>query len=194
MPQLSDGLRRPLALRFQRSLSTVVVRTTPALQRAWDGLDDYDEHSVAVLTAKASNPLTAVKVVAIAQAVGFYTVVAGVRSPRVTAAEISTAANLRAPFISVWQVLASGNSYDDALAAGRSRIEAVVSDFAVSSARQAGDVFVAKANLRVHGWERIPDAKACAWCLSVAPGHYKSADSADFGHDGCGCTAALVFD
>lgn len=191
--RLPDHLRLPATRRFQSTLSTVAARATPALHRAWDGLDGYDEGSVASLTASAASTMTAVKSTAVRAALGYYVVLAGVRPPQVTAAEVSTVPDLRAPFISMWQAFSSGNSYDDALAAGRARIEAVVSDFAVSSARQTGDVFVNKANLRVTGWERIPDGGACPWCEEVAQQTYSSADAADFGHDRCNCTAAPAF-
>lgn len=189
MPRLPDHLRLPATRRFQSTITTVAARATPALHRAWDGLDTYDEESVAVLTAKATPTITAVKATAVRAAVGYYVVIAGAVAA-VKAHEVATVADLRAPFISVWQALASGNSYEEALAAGRSRIEAVVSDFAVSSARQTGDVFVDKAGLRVSGWERIPDGDACDWCQEVAVDTYSSADAADFGHDRCNCTAS----
>jgi hypothetical protein len=193
MPRLPDHLRLPATRRFQTAIATAVGRTTPGLQRAFDDLDDYNEDAVAILTRRAAPAITAIKTTAVRSALGYYTVLAGVRPPRVAIGDVSTVPNLRAPFISVWQALASGNSYTDALAAGRSRIEAVVSDFAVSSARQTGDVFVEKAGLHVAGWERIPDSGACAWCEEVAADTYSSAEAADFGHDRCQCTAAPAF-
>lgn len=189
VPRLPNHLRLPATRRFQSTINNITTRATPALHRAWDGLDTYDEDSVAVLTAQAAPTVGAVKASAVRTALGYYTVIAGVTAA-VGAHEIGTVADLRAPFISVWQALASGNNYDDALAAGRSRIEAVVSDFAVSSARQTGDVFVEKAGLRIAGWERIPDGGACDWCQEVAADTYSSADAADFGHDRCNCTAS----
>jgi hypothetical protein len=190
LPRLPDHLRLPATRRFQSTITNVVGRATPALYRAWDDLDDYDEDSVDTLAAKAAPTLTAVKATAVRSAVGYYTVLAGVRPPRVATGDVSTAADMRAPFISTWQALASGNAYDAAVAAGRSRLEAVLSDFAVSASRQTGDVFVARANVRVHGWERITDSGACPWCEEVAGETYSSAEAADFGHDRCNCTAA----
>lgn len=193
MPRLPNHLRGPLTRRFQTSIATAVDRTTPALHRIWDDLDDYDEDSVAALTKSAAGPMQALKTHAVTQALGYYTVLAGIRPPSVPAGEISTTANLRDPFISVWQALQSGNSFTDALAAGRARIDAVVSNFANSTARQTGDVFVAKARLEVRSWERITDAGACDWCEEVSGETYSSADAADFGHDRCACTAAPTF-
>lgn len=190
---LPNHLRLPATRRFQATIASVVDRATPALQRAFDSLDDYDEASIAALTAKVTSNLTAVKATAVRSALGYYTVLAGVRPPTIAPGEVPTTANIRAPFISVWQALASGHSFEDARLAGRARIEAVAMDFAVSSARQTGDLFVAKAGLRVSGWDRIPEAGACDWCEQVAADTYPSAEAADFGHDRCQCTAAPAF-
>jgi hypothetical protein len=175
-------------------VAAVVTNATPILHRIWDGLDNYDEGSVETLTLAVEAPLQAVKTASVRQAVGYYTVLSGAPPQAVTVAEVGAAANMRDPFISVWQALASGNSYEDALFAGRARIEAVVSNLANSSARQTGDLFVRKARLKVHGFERIPNIGACPWCQSVAGRIYKSADAADFGHDRCSCTAAPIFE
>lgn len=172
----------------------IISATVPKLQSAWDDLDNYDEGAVDELVTAAEKPLRSLKSAAVRQALGLYTVLAGVRPPAISVDEIPTVPDLRSPFISVWQALKSGTPYPEAVLAGRSRIEAVVSDFTVSSARQTGGVFVEKAHVHSNGWERIPDAGACAWCEEVAQQTYASADSADFGHDRCGCTATPAFD
>lgn len=194
MPRLPSHLRGPLTQRFQSSLTAVVDHTAPKIEQLWDDLDGYDEDSVETLALAAASPMQALKTHVVRQALGYYTILSGIRPPSVPVGDVRTTPSLRDPFISVWQALASGNSFPDALAAGRARIDAVVSNFANSSARQTGDLFVAKADLKPHGWERIPDAGACAWCEDVAGEIYSSADSADFGHDRCGCSAAPVFD
>lgn len=195
MPRLPNHLRLPATRRFQSTLTNVVARATPKIQSAWDDLDSIDEESVAVLTAQVAPTMHAVKSTAVRSAVGYYTILAGVRrSPAVPVADIATAPDLRAPFISVWQALASGVVFAEALNIGRSRIEAVVSDFAVSAARQTGGEFVSRAGLKVSLWERIPDGGACDWCVEVADNVYHDADTADFGHDRCQCSVAPLFD
>ena len=193
MPRLADHLRLPLTRRFQQSIATIVARGAPIAQKAWDALDNYDESAIDDLIAATLPPMSAVRSSSIRQAAGYYTVLAGVKPPPIAVAEISAVPNMREPFISVWQALASGQPFEAAVSIGRSRLEAVTANLANTSARQTGDVFVAKAGLTVHGWQRITDPGACDWCQMVAENTYDSADSADFGHDRCGCTAAPNF-
>lgn len=190
---LPDRLRLPLTRRFQTTLATLVARGTAPIQRAWDDLDNYDEDAVATLTKAAATPLGTVKAATVRQSSGYYSVLSGRTAPPIALAEVAVVAALRSPFISTWQALASGNSFEAAKAAGRSRIEAVVADYTVSTSRQTGGVFVAKTNLRTVGWERIPNADACPWCEEVSGQLYSSSDAADFGHDRCACSAAPVF-
>lgn len=193
MPRLPNHLRRPLTTRFQTALVAVVGNATPSLVRAFDDLDNYDEDAVEKLAVAAAPKIQAVKTAVVRQAAGYYSLLSGVRAPDIAVGEVAVVATMRDPFISVWRALQAGNSFPDALAAGRARLEAVVANLANSTARQTGDLFVAKANLEVRGWERITNAGACAWCEEVADAIYGSADSADFGHDRCGCTAAPAF-
>lgn len=194
MPHLPKSLVIPATRRFQTGQAGIISATVPKLQSAWDDLDNYDEDAIDELVTAAEKPLRSLKSAAVRQALGLYTVLAGVRPPGISVDEVPTVPDLRSPFISVWQALKSGTPYPEALLAGRSRIEAVISDFAVSSARQTGDVFVEKARVHPSGWERITDANACDWCDMVAEDIYSSADAADFGHDRCGCTAVPAFD
>lgn len=163
------------------------------MQKAWDDLEGYDAADVETFAAKSATSTTNLKSTAVLTAAGYYTVLAGVRPPPIAATEIGIGPNMREPFISYWQALAGGHLVAEALAIGRSRIEAVTTNLANSAARQTGDLFVAKAELTVHGWERIPDLEACDWCQMVADDTYASADAADFGHDRCMCAAAPNF-
>jgi len=194
MPRLSDELRGPLTRRYQTALAAVVDKATPTLHRIWDGLPAYDEANIETLAVATAAPLQTVKIASVRHSLGYYTALAGVSPPIVKPDEIAAVADMRDPFISVWLALKSGNSYEAALLGGRSRVEAVVANLVNSSARQTGDLFVAKTNLNPRGWERLPNRGACPWCLEVAGQTYQSADSADFGHDRCSCTAAPLFD
>lgn len=192
MPAPPD-VRARLTRRFQDAILAITDRTAPVLQKMWDDLDTYDEDTVAVFERKTGASMLAVKAVAMRQATGYYSVLTTVRPPPIAVADLAIRPDLRQPFIAYWQALAGGQPWESAVAAGRSRIEAVVSNLANSSARQTGDLFVAKTRLSVRGWERITDAEPCDWCVSVADQVYSSAESADFGHDRCGCTAAPLF-
>lgn len=193
MPPLPDRLRQPLTRRFQTTLALLAARGTAPIQRAWDDLDTYDETSVDTLAVAAERPLETVKTATVRQSTGYYSVLSGRPAPRIGLAEVAVVAAMRDPFIATWRALASGNNYDAAVAAGRARIEAVVTNFTTSTARQTGGVFVAKTGLRTVGWERITNASACDWCEEVSAQLYSSAESADFGHDRCSCSAVPLF-
>lgn len=193
MPRLADPLRGPLTRRYQTALAAVAANATPTMHRLWDGLPAYDEGNVETLAVAAKAPLQAVKTASVRHSLGYYTTLAGVRPPIIKPDEVAAVADMRDPFISTWLALKSGNSFEVALLAGRSRVEAVVANLVNSTARQTGDLFIAKTNLETAGWERITNRGACAWCEQVAGQIYASADSADFGHDRCGCTAAPLF-
>lgn len=193
MPIASKAQRLTLTRRYQTALAAVVANATPTMHRLWDGLPAYDEANVETLAVAAAPPLQAVKQASVRHSLGYYTVLAGVKPPTIKPAEVAATADMRDPFISTWLALKSGNSFEAALLAGRARVVAVVANLVNSTARQTGDLFVAKANLETAGWERITNRGACAWCESVAGQLYQSADSADFGHDRCACTAAPLF-
>lgn len=163
------------------------------MQRIWDSFDNYDDSFVDELTTRSAKTMAATKAAAMRSAVGFYSILAGVRPPVIRPDELDLVPDMREPFISTWQALASGRTLTDAIAAGKSRVEAVVIGYAVSSARQTGDIFVAKTNIENAGWERVPDGNACDWCLSLTDITYASAAAADFGHDRCGCTPVPSF-
>lgn len=193
MPHLPDHLRLPLTRRFQSQIATVVNRTTPAVQKAWDGLGAYDRSDIATLTDRTAQTLRAAKHASFKASAGYYSTVSGVTVPRMDVTQVDAEAELEDPFIATWRAFTMGHDYLDALAAGRERVDAVVANFANSTARQTGDLFATRAGLRSKGWERIPNSGACDWCVLVAGQIYESADTADFGHDRCGCTAAPRF-
>lgn len=193
MPPLPPHLRRPLTVRFQQSLRTIGTRTSPALARAWTGLDAYNEADIEAFTTKTAPALNAAKFAAVRQAAGYYALTAGVRAVGVKADLITTQPDTRAPFIATWLALKNGTPFEEALTNGASRLDAVADNFIVSSARQTGDVVAERAGLQIRGWERVPDGDTCPWCLEVSPGFYTSAESADFGHDRCGCSAEPIY-
>lgn len=189
----SSVQRAALTRRFQHVLNTLGASTAQRLRPAWGALPEYNEAQIVTFAKKATPILNAAKSAAVHHAGAYYALTAGVRPVGINVATIAVEPDLREPFISVWQALKSGNSYEHAVTAGEERLDAVSRDLIVSSARQTGDEVVSKAGLRVVGWERITDEDACPWCEEVAPGFYLTAESADFGHDRCGCTADPIF-
>lgn len=190
---LPAHLRAQLTLRFQQTLAAIGATSSPKLQRAWNALPAYDEANIAEFIRKATPATDAAKQAAVRSAAGFYALTAGVRPVAIPPEDVLVDPDLRAPFIATWRALKMGEAFESAVASGLARAEAVVVNLVTSSAMQTGDVVAQRANLRISHWERIPDGGACPWCLEVAPGFYHSAETADFGHDRCGCTAEPVF-
>lgn len=190
---LATRLRAPLTRRFQVTLAAIGAQSAVRMQAAWERLDSYDENQIDQFAELAAPTLSGAKGAAVRNAVGYYALLAGVRPVPVLANEVPVVANVREPFIATWQALSSGTPFADAVAAGSARAEAIVRNLITSSSIQTGDIVAQRAGLEVRGWERVPDAGACEWCLTVAPGFYTSAETADFGHDRCGCTTTPIF-
>lgn len=193
MSPLPAHLRRPLTRRFQQSLRRISNASTPAIARAWNGLDAYDEADIDTFASKSAPTLNAAKFAAVRQAAGYYALTSGVRAVGVQAKSILVEPDTRAPFIATWLALKNGAPFEVAVENGASRLDALVDNLVVSSARQTGDEVVERSGLRIVGWERVPDGNACPWCEEVAAGFYASAESADFGHDNCGCSAEPIY-
>lgn len=179
--------------RFQNDLKRIGDGAARHLRPAWNALPSYDEDQIPKFSKRAVPILNAAKNVAVHHAAAFYAVSAGIAPVGVPASAVATVPDVRAPFISVWNALKSGEQWEAAVLAGAGRLDAIARDLVTSSSRQTGDLIVERAGLQIVGWVRVPDAGACEWCLEVAPGFYMSAESADFGHDRCGCTAEPIF-
>lgn len=191
---LRSSLRAPLTHRFQDALLLVAARSTPPVQTVWDRLPNYDEESVPLFTARTAPLFAAVKQSSLTRSLAYHSTLAGVAPPAIAVADIAVEAATREAFISFWQALGSGLPFDEAAARGRLRIESIVSDHAQATARATGKTFVERAPVRTHGWERIANIGACVWCSDAALGHYRSADTADFGHTKCRCTPAPLYE
>lgn len=179
--------------RFQHVLRTIGDNTGARLLPAWDALSSYGEDQIPQFTRSTAPILDAAKTASVRHAVAFYALTAGVAPVAIRLEDIAVQPDMRAPFIATWLALKGGASLDESVTAGTSRLDAVARDFVTSSSRQTGDLVVEHAGLRIVGWERVPDDSACDWCLEVSPGFYHSADSADFGHNNCGCTAEPIY-
>lgn len=98
----------------------------------------------------------------------------------------------RQPFISGWQALASGHNFDHAVEVARLRAGQVGRDEVTRAVRSTMSAVDARHGARIGGWRRSPNGGACDWCHTVARQRYKSAASADFGHDDCHCAPVPI--
>lgn len=184
--------RLALTRRFQSRVDRIGARAAALTATAWAQLDTHDREDIATFVAATAPTLTATKAASVATAVAYYSVLTETRAPAISPLDVLVPNETREPFIAFWRALKTGNSLEDALASGRARSAAIARNLAVSSSRRTGDVFFDRSDLKPIGWERVLDAGACPWCELVAGQLYKSAESADFGHDRCGCSAVPV--
>lgn len=184
----------PSAARLTRTFQELVARIgeRAALVAAarWQALGSYDETDVARFAAQTRAATTGAHAAAIRAGTGYYSTLAQIRPPSVAVRDVPLEVDPREPFIAYWNALDGGHPWEAARESGRARSMAVMRNLATSTSRRAGDVTMAKARLEVVGWERNTDGGACEWCRGLTSHVFKSAESADFGHDRCGCSVA----
>lgn len=183
----------PLTVRFRDALAHIGAQSTPRLQRIWAALPGYDEANIAQFEREVAAILATAKNAAVAHSGGYYALLAGVRPPPLNADAISVEADTRGPFIQTWSALSNTGDEEGAIAAGASRVEAMVTNYISSSSRLTGDAVYQRADVGTQGWVREPEPGACDWCLEAATTTYSSSEATDFGHDRCQCIGVPAF-
>lgn len=177
----------PAALaRYKRQISVYRNRTSALLVAAWAALPGYDEADVDEFTERTSAGLTGAKTAAVALSAGFFALSLRVPPVPVSPGDVEVTPDIRGPFRATWHALSMGRPFSEAIEVGRSTAQAVGFDFVQHTARRTGDVVAEASGLDVR-WRRVPGAKACDWCRMVAGDHYRTAESADFGHERDDC-------
>jgi hypothetical protein len=179
---VSDELLR----RYKTQIARYRNRTSLLLVAAWDELGGYDEANINEYAERTLPALNGAKTAAVALSSGFFAVALGVRPVGVRPDDVDVNPDIRGPFRAAWHALNTGRPFEEALRVGRSTAQAVGFDFVQSTARRTGDV-VAAASGQTVTWRRVPGAKACDWCRQVAGQRYRTAESADFGHERDDC-------
>ncbi len=179
---LSDEALR----RYRRQVDARRRRTSLALAAIWDRYENYDTVDAEDFARRSSPVLTGAKASTVATSAAMFALALNIRPPGVRPRDVDVEPRIDHPFLSFWHALAEGRPRDEALAAGRSQAQAVGSDFVQQTARRTGDA-AAKASGRRVRFERRPESGACPWCIDAATGTYRTARSADFGHDRCFC-------
>lgn len=184
---LSEAAQVAATRRYQAQLATIIDVAAVIALVGFAGLDSYDEDDVDTFRTTTEPRLKVAGERAVALAAGFYALTA---TTRPSAAPVAVEMAWRDPFIAVWSGLKHGEQYEDAVTAGLSRAEAEASNYVVSSSRQAGDN-LPEAN--IVGWRRVLSSPSCEWCQTVSTQRYRTAESADFGHERCDCTVAPIY-
>lgn len=187
---MADALTR----RFQQTIARIGERAGALTALRWSQLDTYDEADVETFARAVAPTLAAVKASAVSTGAAYYAVRGRIsRPPTIRPDMIDLVADPREPFIAYWRALKMGNPVDEAVLSGTARAGAIARNLASSASRRAGDVLFDRAAVTPARWVRVPDGGACDWCQEVAGQSYLSAESADFGHDRCNCTAEPEF-
>lgn len=179
-----------LARRFQQRVALIGDRAGTRTASIWRTVG-HDEENIAEFARKAGPTLAAAKTAAVATGVAYFAARARIRP--VSIGEVDVPVLHREPFIAYWQALKNGHPIEDAIQSGLARADAMARNLVVSVSRRSGDALYRKAGLKVAHWNRDTDADACPWCEEVATQTYSSAETADFGHDRCGCSPFPVF-
>lgn len=175
-----------LLARYRRQIGVYRDRTGLLLVAAWNGLPSYDETDIEAFE-ETTAPLTAgAKRAAVALSAGFFALALGVRPAAVDPDAVDITPDTTGPFHAMWHAFTMGRPYDEALQVGRSTAQAAGWDFVQRTARRTGD-HVAEASGRTVKWKRMPTGKSCDWCRLVAGQTYRTAESADFGHERDDC-------
>lgn len=169
-------------------LQTGSSRAMPQLQQAWSALVTYDEAGVAEFEKAIGTVMQAVKKTAVNVSSGYLASATGLPPVGVAVDTVRSGFDPREPFISMWNALQNGVPFEQARLAGQRRAEAMLRTYMTSTARRTGDQYLSSLGVPHARWRRVPDGRACSWCILVAGQTYKSATSADFGHRNCGCT------
>ena len=177
--------------RHKAAQANIADRTGRQIELAWDQLGSWNRRDIERFVEQTEPHLSAAKKAALILAVGFYARILQTRPPALTVASIDATYNPESGFTALWHALSEGRPFDEALVVGRSAATAQVDRFVASTARRTGD-HVATATRQQVAWKRIPSASACPFCVSASGQTYKTSETADFGHDRCGCTAVPV--
>lgn len=171
-----------LTRRYQQHLAVTGDRLGATAAQTWDELGSWDEADIETFTARLQPAAVAAQSHAASLAAAFIALATTSPITPVTAPSVDWAP----AFFVYWKSLTAG-TWEDALQVGRNQAEALGFDAVQSAARDAS-AQIDRQQPAITRWARIPDAGACDWCLEVAGDQYLTAESADFGHNRCGCS------
>lgn len=172
--------------RYRRQISVYRARTAGLLVATWDRLDRHDREDLDTYLQATAPALAGAKRASVSLSAAFFALVLDIPPVGVDPDAIAVNVNVEGPFLAMWHAFSEGRPFDEALAAGRSMAQANGFDWVQSAARRTGD-HVAEASGREVRWRRVPGANACDWCRMVARDDYRTAESADFGHNRDDC-------
>lgn len=166
---------------------------------AWSSLPSYDESDVPAFLGLAVPAVIAGQRASSLLTAAFLRRATGgdVAAPdfdATTGAELRNGTPLdevyRRPFVTVWSALAAGTTWEAAVAAGLARARSSAA-MDVQLAMRGTLRDVGERTDRIVGYQRVPDAGACRFCLQVAGQRYTTADLMPL-HNHCGCGVDVI--
>lgn len=182
---LAEAKLVQLTARYNTLTRRYAAAAGSVVGQAWDRLDSWERADADRLVAMARPAVSTLSLRANAATSGYLSIVLDDRLPVST---VVVEPDWDSALIALRRSLAAGEAWEQALVSGRIRSEAVGANAVVRSGRLAAQV----ADDRVVGWTRTLSAKACEWCQLVSTQRYRTAESADFGHDHCSCGVAPI--
>jgi len=179
MPASDEAVRR-----YRATLEMFRARTAAGLVLVWDALESLDDEEQFLVGV--APVLTAASRATVSTAAAFTFLALGERPRAVIPSDVVINLDRRGPLLAAWHAFSEGRPYEEAVEVGRSRTQALAFDHVQSTSRRTGDVAAATTGRTVR-WRRVPGSKACDWCRTVSGQLYRTAESADFGHDRDDC-------
>ena len=174
-------------LRRYRARSVVIAAAAgKVVATAWDRLDGHEASDIVSLREAALPQATLIASRAAALSAAYLALLLG--QPVIAATGI-VEPDWTGPFIRQWAAFGRGDNLEAALAAGAAQADAVGINSVISTARRVGDQINSD---QIIGWKRTTSADPCEWCATISTRIYKTAESADFGHDRCHCSVSPV--
>lgn len=202
MPQATVEQLVGIARAHQTQLLAVRDRTSAALAALWARVVTDPTDATAEQWIASSVPVVAAvqRITATAALSFIATYVAAATGNPVETSELSPSDFLDprgTPLVEVLQrpiilmrTLTAGMPIDQAIAAGQTRAAQIGATDPMLSARAASSAAMT-AEPRIVGYRRVPDAKACKFCVLVATQRYHDSDLMAI-HPSCGCTVAPI--
>lgn len=138
--------------------------------RAWDRLGSHDEDDLDAFIVAVTPILVALQTTSGAFTAGYVAVLSGQRPPALT---VDIDQDLRHPFIGMWKALKEGQSFEEALAAGRHRSSSLASERVMLTQAET-----AKRLTGTVGWRRVPQGSSCSYCIVISTQRYRTAEAA----------------
>ena len=190
---LSDAEVERLTRKYQSELKKIADRTNVKVKRIWDDLGSWDRSDIERFFELVDAPLTAAKKATVRVSNGYYSRLAGNRPPAFPLDEVaSLPPDPATPFLSHWNNLKEGVSWEDSIEQSFADMANDVFDYVQSTARRTADTTAANGGTNVVGWRRVLTRVSCEWCAQVSTQRYRTAESADFGHRSCDCSVVAI--